>query len=251
MLLDATSLHDQSALAEFCRSGSHEFVGQYPEERRRIYRSKVFGIIREALTTAYPITVKVLGEERWQRLVVDFFSQHAAQTPYYWRMPRELCDFVKNADLAARWTLPYLDDLLLFEWLEVEVFRMEDSPVPPYTPEGSVLEHPLVLNPEHRLTQFSYPVYKMSARILEGHRGSYFLLTYRHPKTLSVHFVELSRLHTLMLEVLKQGAFPGRDILQFAAEQLMITMSEDLENRVMLFLEGLIRQGVLLGYEPA
>ena len=54
---------------------------------------------------------------------------------------------------------PFLDDLLYFEWMEIEVHTMPDRPFPDYVKEGNVLEDRLAFNPEYEIIRMDYPVH--------------------------------------------------------------------------------------------
>ena len=42
---------------------------------------------------------------------------------------------------------PYLEDLLYFEWMEIEVHTMPDKPYPDYQSRGNIFMDRLALNP--------------------------------------------------------------------------------------------------------
>ena len=92
------------------------------------------------MKTSYPIAADLLADQ-FDQLCVSFFESHPCANPYYWKVALEFYHYMQNHPLNERY--PYLDDLLRFEWLEIDVALMEDGPVPKLKEEGDLLvDHP-------------------------------------------------------------------------------------------------------------
>jgi hypothetical protein len=62
---------------------------------------------------------------------------------------------------------PFLLELLQFEWLEIEVFMMEDADIPRFVPESTSKQKILVGNPEIKILGLQYPIHTKKPRILQ------------------------------------------------------------------------------------
>lgn len=198
----------QSAFSTYCRTGETTDLPVVSTERLGHYRRLVFNVVKNTLTQAFPIASKMLGEKEWGNLVYRFFAEHQCQHSQVWRMPRELIDFINEVDYHIGIELPHLPELLLLEWLEIEVHTMPDVSVSAYNPKvGDLMNEPLRITPYYRLTQFEYPVHKAHQLNPAEHAGAYFLLLFRDDETGKVHFTQIQPLFAALLDTLIQN--PG------------------------------------------
>lgn len=180
-------------------------------------------------------------------MVYNFFSFHKCQNPQVWRMPEEFSQFCKTENYANKYNLPFLDDLLYFEWLEVELYMMEDIQYPHFTNSKLVLNKKIAINPEHKIIKLEYPVHLEKPVDAANKKGDYFLLIYREKKSGRVQFINLSVLFAFLLEniVLKEKTLEEifTDILYiFGINDLELLQSEAFK-----FLEDLKIRGFVLG----
>ncbi len=233
----------QYRLADFCRDNRFREIPGANEERAKHYRRLVFNGVKTALSNAYPIAKETLGKERWDALTTDFFARHPSSSPQLWKMPRELYEFVVSSRYDEMIGLPYLKDLLLFEWVEIEIFLKEDSAIPPFKAPTDILNENLVLNPDYQILQLSYPVFKFRGADLVNKKGSYYLLVYRHASTQKVWFSELSAFAVAVVELLKDEPLTGAE----AAEAALMFIGSDDEQGAEASLQRLLDDGVILG----
>ncbi|MBS0650465.1 MAG: putative DNA-binding domain-containing protein [Verrucomicrobia bacterium] len=240
----------QRKMVQFCRTGvDPEGVGMQPE-RAMLYRDLIFFTVQSALLNYYPLTSALLGEEKWQELTRDFFAEFPCGDPQFWKMPKGLAEYAKIINWGKKYQAPFLSDLLHFEWLEIEVCMMEDSPIPTLKYEGDVLEEIPYLNPEHRLVTYSYPVFQEISLDKPLKKGTYPLFSYRHPDTLQAHFFSLSPFFQTLIEIVGQCNQSGHDALKLAAQQCKIAIDERLFQIGRKFLEDLVKKRAILGFKP-
>ena len=213
-----------------------------------VYRGLVFHNIQEQLRLAYPILHAFLPSAQWDTLVQEFFAQHDCSTPQLWQMPYELVRFVEQSRYAAKLGYPFLSDLLRFEWTEIELFMTADIPAPPLRLAGAVLEDPLVLNPILRLQHYRYPVFRVRPADLVSQPGDFFLLSFRHPESCNVQFLELSPLTVRVVEILAERPTTGRVALRQAGEELGVTDLALLTTQGEEFFTTLLREQAALGF---
>jgi uncharacterized protein len=247
-LLDQYTAAQQSKLAEYCRSGQvPDGLNGVRAENLHHYRRLVFNIASDILETAYPITHSYLDESIWNELVTEYFTEHKCKTAQVWRMPLEFYEYCRDKKIAERLNKPFLDDLLHFEWLELEVHTMEDLQYPASKSEGDWMNGPLAINPEHRLLSFSYPVHTTSPVDLENaEKGNYYLLIYREKDSGNVQFIDLSVFYVFLLENLINGAVLS-EILEGSREIFGFDDLEVVKAHCMTFINDLRSRGFITG----
>lgn len=247
-LLNKETKQQQAKLAEYCRTGIEPELIDINKNNLYQYRRLVFNIASDTLETAYPITYSFLPTETWEKLVYDFFAEHKCQTTQVWRMPLEFYDYCKEKNIQEKIKIPFLNDLLYFEWLELDVHTMEDIAYPKTKEIGSWLTDVIALNPEHRLIQLSYPVHTTApTEQLEEKQGDYFLLIYREKESGRVQFFDLSMLYVFIIENISNG-LQLSTILEEANTLLQINDMDLLTRHALTFLEDLKQREFVLGF---
>lgn len=249
-----TQLHEytrtqQRQLANYVRTGILNKVEGLTENRVHYYRKLVYNVLNDSLQSAFPITYDLLEEDEWKDLVEKFFSSHNCQSNEIWKMPYEFYQFTINRESSLTLKYPHLNDLLLFEWTEIEVYMMEDKAVPQYTSVGNLLNDVLVLNPEFNIIKLKYPVHiKGSKEINQNDLGNYFILVYREPKTFKVKFVNLSIYYDWLIAQLLEGSKPLIDIYEAAEETFKVDKST-LKRNSYQFITDMANNKFILGFK--
>lgn len=230
---DNSTTHHQSALANYCRTGSYQAIPGVRATHVIQYRRLVYNVVNDMLQSAYPLTRDLLGEDDWEELVQTFFSLHACQSPQVWYMPKELYEYVIQEEHPLLIKYPFLGELLQLEWLEIALFMMEDKPVAD-SPNGDQL----VLNPEHELLHFQYPVHVKEARsIVAGDKGDYFLVMFREPATGDVRFMQLSPALARMIELLENRLMSIATLTAEICAELQVAVTPEILDMVQLFID--------------
>ncbi|PZU91655.1 MAG: hypothetical protein DI529_00370 [Chryseobacterium sp.] len=193
MLLSKTETFAlQQALGHYCKTGLEE-PKTSNQENTPEYRRIVFGIIKDTLKTAFPIARKFIGKKKWKKLVYYFFANHKCKTPQVWKLPLELCEFYSETPFPFKKQYPFLLELLQFEWLEIEVFMMEDAEIPEFVIEPTPEQEIIVGNPEIKILGLQYPIHtKKTKDITDGDRGQYFVTIHRNIIDKEVYFNDLA-----------------------------------------------------------
>ncbi len=248
MLKESTHIQ-QSKLAEYCRNGimPKDLLGVTAENLHH-YRRLVFNIALDTLETAYPITHSFLDKEVWDKLNLEYFSEHKCQTPQVWRMPLEFYDHCVKKDIQSQLNLPFLNDLLFFEWLELDVHTMDDIAYPAYTEKGDWMNDIIAINPEHRLVKFSYPVHLFApTEMTDKTAGDYFLLIYREKESGNVQFMDVSILYAYIFEQINNGVLL-KDVLVEANTLFQINDITLLKEHALNFIKDLKQRNFVLGF---
>jgi uncharacterized protein len=239
----------QASLAKYCRDGVEPSdLININKDNLYQYRRLVYNIVDDILETAYPITFSFLDKGVWKDLVYNYFNEHKCQTAQVWRMPMEFYEYCVEKNIQEKLNIPFLNDLLHFEWLEMEVHTMEDIEYPKTKGTGDWLNTPIALNPEHKLVAFTYPVHTTApGEELIAKKGNYFLLIYREKESGNVQFVDLSMFYTFILENLKNGAVLS-DILEEANTIFQVNNIELLKERALAFVEDLRKRKFVIAF---
>jgi uncharacterized protein len=260
MQISKPTFEAQKAFIKYIQSNEKPELENTKPENLKHYRNLVRNIFTDTLSTGLPITYRILSVEEWNYAIDTFMGQYACPSPYVWRMPYDFYEFVQAYGLGERLNKPWLEDLVYFEWLELEIHTMADISIPKLnTIDKNInlghtfFEQNLVfLNPYYRISTFEYPVHNRNHKEFEANKGNYQILVYRHIQKFSVHFMELSPLFSLMIEN-KQGR------LIHIPEQIehtlkMLGIQEKVNQKEILsgslpFLNELIQKEFIIGYK--
>jgi len=238
----------QELLGNYCKTGVEVEIPGITEGRVHHYRRLVYNVVKNTMNQAFPISVASMDDDEWDKLVHEFFSKHPSTSTQIWKLPYEFYQYHLSKGTANRLKKPYLNDLLYFEWAEIEIHTMPDKNIDSYTASGNPLSDILVLNLEYEIIQLEYPVHTHAVKGIELQKGSYFVLLYREQGTGHVKFLELSVLHAFILTRIFET---GESIQSFKGEiaQLAQVESEKYLNDYLIgFVNNLIDRQMILGY---
>jgi len=247
MLSKSFTHSQQSLLAEYTRTGNETLISKLKDINSkgiRYYRELIFNIVWDSIISAYPIFSDFLGEQMMKELINDFFMKHKCQTYKVWEIPKEFKDYLIENNKAIIKKYPFLPDLLLFEWMEIELFMMEDIEFPSFDDTGNI-EDKIILNPEIHILTLEYPVHKKHPReISKIDKGYFFLLLNRHPNTKKVIFYEINMLVVKILESLYFEPMSTSNLINlFIKNNLIIE-----RNQIETFIQQSYQNGVILGF---
>ncbi|MBT3384701.1 MAG: hypothetical protein HN778_06765 [Prolixibacteraceae bacterium] len=247
MLLKTETYKQQSSIAQYCRDGKEVAILNAKPERLPHYRRLVFNVVKDALETTYPISHKYIDSEVWKEIVFNFFSEHKCKDPQVWRMPFEFYEFCKTKNYDEKYDLPFLNNLLYFEWVEVELYMMEDISLPQFLYSDNWLQKRIAVNPEHKIIKLEYPVHMEKPFDTVNKKGDYFLLLYREKETGRIQFTNLSILFTFLLENIVSAEKTLEEIFNDILYIFGINHLEMLQNESFKFLNDLKTRGFVLG----
>lgn len=202
----------------------------------KIYRQLIRDKFDGSLKNAFPITYNLLKGFEWDQIIDAFLAAEDLTSPYLWRMPESLASFIKRRDFATKLDLPYLNDLIDFEWLEIEICMMPD--IPRQTVKT------LQLNPESRLVSYSYPVFEKKPLPRPMQKGEYYLFAFRHPENGQANFITLTLFYKCVLELIREEPLSGQEALTLAAAAFRLDQNQVLETGGK-FLSDLLQQQAL------
>ncbi|RJQ60676.1 MAG: hypothetical protein C4517_09985 [Stygiobacter sp.] len=246
-LLEDTAVQ-QSRLANYCRTGVLEPIKGLTENRVSNYRRLVYNVIDDTLQTAFPLTHNLLSEEEWDETINQFFGNHACQSTSVWKMPYEFYQYIEGSDTNLKKIYPFLTELLLLEWMEIELYMMEDMRFPEAQISGDFESSVIIFNPEFKLMKLSYPVHQKNPNeIGDEDKGEYFLLMFRDKLSGAIQFVNLSLFFAWLIERIAASQGSLNNILTEGTDLFGLDYPTLLNNSIP-FLSELKTKSFIIGF---
>lgn len=128
--------------------------------RLEIYRDLFYNNVAGFLSQGFPVIHTIMSEKNlWHALVREFFSSHSCRSPYFVDIPGDFVSYLSNLDLGSSRYPPYLADMAHYEWLEMVLeISPDETRHPGMQTNGNLLDDVPVINPIHRLVEYSWPV---------------------------------------------------------------------------------------------
>lgn len=249
MKLSSETKQIQYAFHAYCTTGIEQNLPGINQQRIKEYRRLVFANIQDQLESAFPLTYSYLPNNKWEQLVHDFFEKHACTTPQIWKLGGEFCNFCKEQEYAEKWVLPFLNDLLRFEWEEIVLYSMEDLPYPKFQREGNLLTSPIAINPEHKILHLEYPIHHEKIEEAIHKKGNYFVLMYREQESGKIQFLDISIWFAIMLEQLYTQQKTVEELLLEAPAIFGEIDCIALRKNTLIFLEDLRDRKFIIGFK--
>jgi len=249
LLLREETYRQQSNFAHYCRTGEYLPIKGVDEKRVHHYPRLVFNVIDDTLRSAFPLTVDLFSEEEWETTTRRFFASHRCNSYSVWKMPFEFYQYILSSEEELINKFSFLDELLLFEWTEIEIHMMEDKMFPDVYTNGDFEKDVIAFNPEFKILQMKYPVHlKKLNELAETDEGAYSVLIFRQPETGNVQFVDVSYFfYWLIIKIINEQK-PLADLFGEAEQTFGIEKSILLTNTIP-FLKELQQNKFNIGFK--
>lgn len=212
------------------------------------YRELVYSVIKDTMSNAYPILKNYLIGKEWENAVQFFFEHHKSQTTQIWKLPLEFYEFYLENPFPTKKNIPFLNELMYFEWLEIEVFMMEDLEFLPFNKIGNLKKDVLIPNPEIKILPLQYPIHlKQTKKITKNDKGQYFVSLHRDYYDKQVKFNELSLPFVEMLVLINEQETTFIDLYKILKNHE--SNSEKVSGQTEEFIEFALENNLILGYK--
>lgn len=218
------------------------------QERMMLYRELFFNNIVDTLSSAFPVMHQVLDQSYWQFLCQDFFANQRCKTPYLSHLPGE---FVEYLQATGPHQQPWLNELAVWEWTELELFLAPDPELPEQLGHD-VLNNIPVLSPLVRLHAFHYPVHHISADNCSAavDQVMTYLLAWRKPDD-SIGFMEANSISARLLQLISENdQYSGYELLQLIATEDTVYGADAILAGGIEVLNNFLNNKILLGGLP-
>lgn len=239
----------QSNLAAYCKDGKLRPIEGIREERLHHYRRLVYNITADALESAYPIANNILQDDQWRQILNEFIAEHKAQHAQLYLMPGELIDFAIKKKYADRFDIPFLIDLLKFEWAEVLVHSMTDIEDLETLPIDDLLNNNLKVTPYHSLLVLEFPIQLLNSEDIYDIKEKSYNLVHRE-NTGTVHYTILNELTYHLIKEFSSTANSLIEILSPLVANMEVTKKQSLLNGAIQFVQKLIDKEIIIGKYP-
>ena len=123
------SLYDEFSSAllaadQACPDGLFSSNGADPASRFAVYRNNVHSSLINALATAYPVTLQLVGDEFFRAMASLYVQAHPPSSPLISEYGCTLAEFIQGFEPAA--SVPYLADIARLERLRVRAYNAAD-----------------------------------------------------------------------------------------------------------------------------
>ena len=123
------SLHDTFSKAllapdQSCPDGLFSSNGADPASRFAVYRNNVHSSLINALATAYPVTLQLVGDEFFRAMASLYVQAHPPTSPIINEYGSTFAAFIQDFEPAA--SVPYLADIARLERLRVCAYHAAD-----------------------------------------------------------------------------------------------------------------------------
>jgi len=224
--------------------------------RMQVYVDLFFNNIAGFLQGAFPVYRSLCSDNFWQAEVRRFIQQYGAQSPLFRDLAQAYRDYVEQHRTPQPDDLPFLQELLHYEWIELALDIAEDDPFADWPPvnistEQLLQEHPIV-SPLAWSLGYQWPVHRISTEYRPDcpPEQPTWLLVYRNRED-AVKFIELNAISARLLWLLHEApALSGLQALEQMADELPHIPRDTLCQGGVDLLQQFQRDGVVLGTQP-
>ena len=204
-----------------------------------VYSDLVRGRLEDLISTSYPVFKSFLTREEFEEIMTEFIKEDHPH-PLLIDLTREFVQFFISRDFSAKRRLPFLEELVKYEWTEIELFNEKDEPIT--NSKDWSWEEPLSLSASSRLVNYTYPVheaYSLQEQEILNLRGNYNLLIYRDARNYEVRTVALTDFVFSFLQKVTCGEPPPKALK---------ASPEDVDpDSVRVYLENFLRELLKVG----
>ena len=210
-----------------------------PNEALEVYTELIYYRFLDVFEKAYPRFKKMVSDETFDVLIYEFLKV-GAKTPILWRVSGEFKNFLKGNKTLE---LPFLADLLEFEFLEIEMYMQKYEEM---KKQAFSLESRYTFSSTCHVRTFSYPVHnpQFDSEPKSFKKGEFVVLFYYDEEKQEVLYEEISPFVAEFLK-LQNGTKSLMQLIDEQATTYEIESSELLEVLVTL-LEHFVDKKILL-----
>ena len=214
-----------------------------------IYRRLFFNNISSLLAGNFPVLRGLYDDERWRRLVREFYAEHRCRTPLFPEVAKEFLRYLQERG-GREDDPPFLLELAHYEWVElalsVDTRELDEVAA---DPDADLMVGRPVLSPLAWALSYRYPVHLIQAdyQPAEPPAAATHLLVYRDRQD-RVKFMLLNEVTRLLLQrLLDSPGLTGTEQLLGVAQDIQHPDPRQVVTAGAKVLQDLHQRGVLLG----
>ena len=149
----------QSAFAAHLRDPENVPPPPDIEPRRMaIYARLVYNNVESVLGSVYRGVREIIGKDAWRALVRDFLRSHAAESPFYSKLPDEFLDYLADRPDDRPAVPPFTLELCHYAWVQYTLGLAPDMPSQAFDDEPVASADVLALSSLALPLRYAYPV---------------------------------------------------------------------------------------------
>ncbi|WP_440683149.1 HvfC family RiPP maturation protein [Cysteiniphilum halobium] len=207
------------------------------QEQMAIYQSLIYNNINNTLKRTFPVSVSILSKAQWRTLTLGFLADYGSESPYFYDLPKQFVNYLNTLKVLP---LPFLYELMHYEWIELDVELSIDR-------ERQNLSDNYITNNSTRVLVYRYPVHQISKDFIPEQPpvNPTFLVVYRN-SAFKVLFMEVNLLSAHLLELLITEPQSIDQAITTAAHNLSLPVSEDLLQSGRALCQSYIEKNILI-----
>ena len=229
---------------------THHCPDDVEARRMKIYNELFYNNVEDFMSSAYPVLRAIHDDDRWHRLIRDYFHSHKAKTPLFPEMPREFLYYLQHERGDQQNDYPFMLELAHYEWAELALSLSEqEAELSNIDVHGDLLLGCPVLSPLAWPRSYRWPVHQIGPDYLpeQPAESAVHLLLYRDAGD-EVHFLELNPVTARLLNLIEQQTLPtGRAMLQKIAAELNHPAPDLVIQGGLAIMQDLMQRHVILG----
>lgn len=219
--------------------------------RMNIYNELLYNNVEDFMSSAYPVLREITPDEKWHRLIRDYFEHHHASTPLFQEMPREFLKYLMQERQPEADDYLFMLELAHYEWVELALSVTDhEIDFSGIDKEGDLLDGVPVLSPIAWPLSYQFPVHQITTEFLPEQAGEQpaHLVVYRDLDD-DVHFLEINAVTAQMLQLIsgENNTLTTRQILLSIAEHLNHPNPDVVLQGGLQILHDLKNRNVILG----
>lgn len=243
----------QYAFAAHLRDPENQPAPSDVEDRRmQIYRDLFFNNITSLLAQTFPVLHEIMGEQRWARLIREFYSTYECHTPLFSELPKEFLDWLTEIHQTQDDEPAFIAELAHYEWIELALSLAEDIEIDAEIHRyGDLLNSAPILSPLAWPLAYHYPVHQISPEFQPDQPATQpsCLVVYRDRED-NIGFIETNPITTQLLVLLgdnQNQQKTGQELLGKLAEELPNVPKQAVIQGGLQTLEQLRQKDIVLG----
>ena len=248
-MLTNSTIHIQEAIAAYCITTKNPNLPNTSIDRLSNYKRLVQNVIKDSIESAFPITLNNIEPAIWTEMLDTFIVEHKCQSPAIWQMPYEFYQFALKANFSEKYQIQLLNELLYFEWIEIEMFMMEDKFIPESNPSGNCYLDTLIINPEYQIIHLEYPLHQYIPSEAIHLKGQYFVLIFRELESKRLQYVQISPLYEWLIDYIKTEQVSLKQSIEVLSQTLHVSISSVQEQQLIMFFEHLNEKEFIVGFK--
>lgn len=218
--------------------------------RMQIYNELLFNNVEGFMSSGFPVLRSITPDDKWSRMMRDYFETHRSGTPLFPEMTREFLRYLEHERTAESDDYPFMLELAHYEWVELALsISDQEIATTNIDPDGDLLDGIPVLSPLAWAMSYQYPVHRIGPEFIPTEPGPQpsYLLVYRNQSD-EVHFLELNPVTAHLLQlILEDNNLTSRQMLTAIAKQLQHPNPDVVIQGGLQILQDLKTRHVILG----